>query len=64
MSETFADFQEILDKFPALDTMTFKSERDMQDFLERDFDRRLEIYKVRTLVTIAFHLGMQSVSNP
>jgi hypothetical protein len=60
MDDTFG---EIMERFPDISNMTLRGERDTQDFRERDFDRRLEIYKVRVLATIAIHLENLNVSN-
>lgn len=45
-------FQDLLDKIPG-PGLQFRSERDQQDFVERDFDRGLEIAKVGALISIA-----------
>lgn len=46
------DFDMMLDNVPGPE-LSFRSERDSQDFIERDFDRRLEMIKVGTLLSIA-----------
>lgn len=43
----------LISGIPTPELLSFKSQRDMQDFNERDFDRRLEILKVETLISIA-----------
>lgn len=43
----------LLESLPTAEFLTFKSQRDMQDFNERDFDRRLAIIQVKALVAIA-----------
>lgn len=46
------DFDVLIDSVPGPE-LSFRSERDQQDFVERDFDRRLELVKVGTLLSIA-----------
>lgn len=43
----------LLASLPTAEYLTFKSQRDMQDFNERDFDRRLAVLQVQALVSIA-----------
>lgn len=43
----------LISGIPTPELLSFNSQRDKQDFNERDFDRRLEILKVETLISIA-----------
>lgn len=59
-----AHYDDILQNLPDSHDLKFNSQRDLQDFRERDFDRQLELLKVQALVIIAENLEKQSVSNP
>lgn len=47
---------------PDSQMLLFRSDRDMQDFLERDYDRRLQLLQTEALIALANSLEKINVS--
>lgn len=51
------ELDELMDTIPCIHTHNFNSQRDLQDFTERDFDRRLKTIQVQALLDISESLA-------
>lgn len=53
------EFDDLMYSIPIRENMNLTSQRELQDFKERDFDRRLEALKVQALVVIADNFALR-----
>lgn len=58
MFELNFELDDLLDTYPCEHTVTLNSQREMQDFSIADFDRKLRVLQVRTLIDIAESLAL------
>lgn len=58
MYDLHMDLDDLEATIPCIHTHGFNGQRDLQDFTERDFDRRLEVIKTRALINIAHSLEL------